>query len=291
MCDDLTKIEEDAALAAGAGVNRRDFAVMAGALTLAGCAGMPANGTAAALRESMVAVPTPDGTTDAFFVHPAKGKHPAVIMWPDVAGLRDAYKAMARRLAEAGYAVLVVNQYYRGAKAPIVTTMAEWRTPEGQAKIRPLAAALTPPGIASDARAFVAWLDQQAPVDTRRRIGTAGYCMTGSYTLRAAAALPARIGAACSFHGGGLVTDQPDSPHLLIPAIRAPLIIAIARNDDARAPGDKDALRAAATAAGRNAEIEVYPADHGWCTLDAPTYDAVQADRAWGRMLTKFAGL
>ncbi len=291
MCDDLTKIEEDIALAAGTAVSRRDFAALAGALTLTGCAGVPPGTVPAALSERAVAVPTPDGSADAFFVHPARGRHPGVIIWPDVAGLRDAYKAMARRMAQAGYAVLVVNHYYRSAKAPIVATLAEWRTPEGQARIGPMMAAITPAGIASDARAFVAWLDRKGPVDTRRRIGTAGYCMTGGYTLRTAAAEPARIGAACSFHGGGLVSDKPDSPHLLFPAVRAAVLIAIARNDDARAPGDKETLRAAATAAGRDAESEVYPADHGWCTLDAPTYDAVQADRAWGRMLAKFAGL
>lgn len=291
MCDDLTRIEEEAATAVAAGVSRRDFAAMAGALTLAGCAGMPDSAGPGALSESMVDVRTPDGTADAFFVHPAKGKHPGVIIWPDIAGLRDAYKAMARRMAQAGYAVLVVNHYYRSAVAPILNSLAEFRTPAGMARINPMIAAITPAGVTSDARALAAWLDTQAPVDARRKIGTAGYCMTGGYTLRTAAALPARVGAACSFHGAGLVTTKPDSPHLLLPAIRAALLIAIARNDDARAPGDKDALRAAATAAGRDAEIEVYPADHGWCTLDAPTYDAVQADRAWGRMLTKFAGL
>jgi carboxymethylenebutenolidase len=212
-------------------------------------------------------------------------------MWPDIAGLRDAYKEMARRLAGAGHAVLVVNHYYRTNKAPIFETISQWRTPEGQARLRPAFAPLSRAGTERDAQAFVAWLDSQKVVDTRRKIGTAGYCMTGPYTVITAAAVPERIGAACSFHGGGLVTDQDDSPHRLFAKARASFLIAIARNDDAKAPGEKDVLREAAKAAGRKAEIEVYQADHGWCTLDAPVYDRGEADRAWGRMLALFKAL
>ena len=291
MCDDLTVHEEEAALTAS-GLNRRQFAAISAAGVLAACAGSESEAKARArLSESTVAITTPDGTADAFFVRPAKGKHPAVIMWPDVAGLRPAYLEMGRQLASAGYAVLVVNHYYRSAKAPILATMAEWRTPEGQAKLKPMIAAITPPGVTSDTMAFVAWLDQQASVERKRGIGTIGYCMTGPFTVRAAAAVPQRIKAAVSCHGGGLVTAAPDSPHRLIASTQASYLFAIARNDDARAPGDKDALRAAAKAAGRAAEVEVYNADHGWCTLDAPTYDKGEAVRTWARALALFKKL
>ena len=291
MCDDMTVHEEEAALAAG-GLNRRQFAVISAAGVLAACTGSESAAKArAGLSESTVAITTPDGTADAFFVRPAKGKHPAIIMWPDVAGLRPAYLEMGRQLASAGYAVLVVNHYYRSSKAPILATMAEWRTPEGQAKLKPMIAAITPPGVTSDTMAFVAWLDKQASVERRRGIGTIGYCMTGPFTVRAAAAVPRRIKAAVSCHGGGLVTAAPDSPHRLLASTSASYLFAIARNDDARAPGDKDALRAAAKAAGRAAEVEVYNADHGWCTLDAPTYDKTEAARTWARALALFAKL
>ena len=290
MCDDLTLAEFDRADEAHARLTRRDFAALGGVAALAACAPMP-TGNTAALSEGMVAVTTPDGTADAFFVHPAKGKHPGVILWPDVAGLRDAYKAMARRLAGAGYAVLAVNHYYRGSPAPIVATMGEWRTPAGQEKLKPLIAALSPAGTVRDATAFVNWLDRQAAVDTRRAIGSQGYCQTGSFAMRTAAAVPGRVKAVGSFHGGGLVTDKPDSPHRTFAQTRASYLIAIAQNDDARAPADKDALRAAAAAAGRPAEVEVFAADHGWCTLDAPVYNQAEADRAWGKLLALYAKL
>ena len=291
MCDDLTAHEEDAALAAN-GLNRRQFAAISAAGVLAACTGSQSEAKArTGLTESNVAITTPDGSADAFFVRPAKGKHPAVIMWPDVAGLRPAYLEMGRQLARAGYAVLVVNHYYRSAKAPIMASMAEWRTPEGQAKLKPMIAAITPQGVTTDTMAFVAWLDKQPAVNRQRGIGNIGYCMTGPYTVRAAAAVPSRIKAAVSCHGGGLVTKAPDSPHKLIASTQASYLFAIARNDDARAPGDKDALKAAAAAAGRPAEVEVYNADHGWCTLDAPTYDKGEAERAWARVLVLFGKL
>lgn len=292
MCDEFTAQAETDALDRK-GLSRRQFAAVGAAGVLAACG---SNGEAKqqagpALTETMVTVTTPDGQADAFFVHPAKGKHPGVVMWPDIAGLRDAYKEMGRRLASEGYAVLVVNHYYRSARAPILSSMAEWRTPEGQAKLKPMIDALSPAGTTRDAKAFVAWLDGQAAVDTRRGIGTNGYCMGGPYTVRTAAAVPDRVRAAASFHGAALVTDAPDSPHKLLGQTRASFLFAIARNDDARAPGDKDALRAAAAAAHRPAEIEVYPADHGWCTIDAPVYDKAQAERAWGRMVALYKGL
>ena len=290
MCDDLTALEEEAALAAR-GVNRREFAAIGAAGVLAACTGGESEARARALKEAMVEVPTGDGKADAFFVHPARGRFPAVIMWPDIAGLRDAYKEMGRRLAAAGFAVLVVNHYYRAAKAPLLTSMAEWRSPAGQEKLKPAIATLSAEATVRDASAFASWLDRQKVVDTRRGMGTQGYCQTGSFAIRSAAALPGRIKAAASFHGGGLVTDKPDSPHRLFAQSQARFLIAIARNDDARAPGDKDALREAAAAAGRPAEIEVYSADHGWCTLDAPVYDKTEAERAWARLLELYRKL
>lgn len=291
MCDEFTASEEDAALAAK-GVSRREFAAIGAAGVLAACTGGTSEAKGkAALKELAVTFATPDGTADGFFVRPAKGKHPAVLLWPDIAGLRDAYKEMARRLAGEGYAVLVINHYYRSSPAPIMASMAEWRTPEGQAKLKPMIAALSPAGTTSDAKAAIAFLDAQKVVDTKRGIGTQGYCMGGPYTVRTAAAMPDRVRAAASFHGGGLVTDAPDSPHRLLASTKASFLFAIARNDDARAPGDKDALREAAKAAGLPAEIEVYNADHGWCTLDAPVYDKAEAERAWGRMLALYKAL
>ena len=286
MCDEQT--EADNAL----WLSRREFgAAGASVAVLAaapGCIAQPGPG-ALATSGRAVTVTTPDGKADAWFVTPETGKHPAVIMWPDIAGLREAYKTMATRLASAGYAVLVVNHYYRGAVAPVLESLVAWRTPEGQAKLKPLIAGITPAGTMSDATAFVGWLDAQAEVDTAKKIGTCGYCMGGPYTVRTAFAQPSRVGAAASFHGGGLVGDAPDSPINLLAKTKAAFLFAIAQNDDASAPGDKTALAAAAKAAGRPAEVEVYSAQHGWCTIDAPIYDQVQADKAWGRMLALYA--
>lgn len=289
MCDDLTAIEEEQALDSR-GFDRRSFTAL-GAAGLGALAAPLGATVPAGLAERMVTVTTTDGKLDALFVHPAKGKHPAVILWPDIAGLREAYKVMARRLAKDGHAVLVLNQYYRSAPAPHFNAIAEWRTPEGQAKLRPMIPLLNAEAIERDAKAVVAWLDAQKAVDTKRGIGSSGYCMGGPFAVRTAHAAPGRVRAAASFHGGSLVTDKPDSPHQLLKATRAGYLFAIGRNDDARAPGDKDALREAAKAAGRPAEVEVYPADHGWCTVDAPVYDQAQADRAWERMLALFRTL
>ena len=293
MCDDYTSESDDANLARR-GLTRREFAALSASAAFAGCAGPSGGGEASAageLTESTVSITTTDGTADAFFVHPERGAYPAVIMWPDVAGLRESKRIMARSLAAEGYAVLVVNQYYRGSVAPLLETFAEWRTPEGKAKISPLRRQLTPEAVTRDAEAFVAFLDAQKAVDTARRIGSSGYCMGGSFTVRTAAAVPDRVGAAASFHGGRLATDAPDSPHRLIGKTQASFLFAIARNDDARDEDAKDTLRVAAEAAGRPAEIEVYPADHGWCVPDSPAWDADAAGRARDRMLALFAAL
>ena len=291
MCDEFTAANGDAA-DSGKRMTRREFAAAGAVAALAGYA--PAATAAVAsgtLAERSVEVTTPDGACDAFFVHPAKGAHPGVILWPDALGLRDAKKIMARRLAAEGYAVLAVNQYYRSTRAPLGLDFAAFRTPEGRARIMPLMASLTPDATERDAKAFVAWLDAQPPVDTRRGIGAEGYCMGGAMTVRSAHAVPARIKAGASFHGGGLVTDKPDSPHKLLPTTQASYLIAIARDDDAKSPSDKDTLRKAADEARRPAEIEVYAGDHGWCVPDAPAYNKAEADRAWARLLALYSKL
>lgn len=272
-------------------LTRRAFGLMTTVVAVSACSGTAASHKPVKLAETRPIIPTPDGKADAVFVHPAEGRHPAVVMWPDIAGVRPANQEMARRLAEAGYAVLLVNQYYRNARAPVLQSFAEWRTPEGQQKLQPMIAAIDPPGTTRDAAAFVAWLDQQAAVDTARGIAATGYCMGGPFALRTAAAAPERVKAVGSFHGAALVTDQPDSPHKLFPRTHARYLLAIAANDDARSPGDKDALKAAAAAAGRPAEIEVYAADHGWTVPDSPVYDRAEAEHAWGRLLALLAGL
>jgi carboxymethylenebutenolidase len=291
MCEEITTNGADS-LGDASALSRRNFAALSAAAALAGCAGGVSRAAATGdLRERMVEITTRDGVADAFFVHPAKGAHPGVVMWPDIAGLREAKKVMARRLAAAGYAVLCVNQYYRGGPAPVMESFAEFRTPEGQAKIKPLREALTTEAITRDGAAYVGFLDGDAAVDKARKVGSNGYCMGGPFTVRTAAAAPGRVGAAASFHGAGLVTPAPDSPHRLLAKTQASYLFAVARNDDVKEPAAKDELRKAADAAGRNAEIEVYPADHGWCVPDSPAYDPVEADRAWARMLDLFGKL
>ena len=234
-------------------------------------------------------LPTPDGTADCHFVHPSSGAHPGVLIWPDALGLRPAFEQMARRLAESGYAVLVVNPYYRTERVPFLPEGASFRDEEVRKKIFPLMRSLTPERTVTDAAAFVGFLDSRDAVARDRKIGTAGYCMGGSMTMRTAAAFPDRIGAGASFHGGRLVTDSPDSPHRLVGIMRAHYLFAIAEDDDADDPDAKTALRAAFDAAGLPAEIEVYAGTlHGWCPPDSPVYDEAQAERAWSRMLALF---
>jgi len=267
------------------GVSRRQF----GALTLgAGVVSMlPAVAGAAETQDAEVEIKTPDGTCDAYFVHPAKGAAPAVLVWPDIFGLRPAFRQMGKRLAESGYAVLVVNPFYRVKKAPTSDSQ-DFSNPEVRNKLFALAGALTPDTVNTDAKAFVTWLDAQSAVDKKKKIGTTGYCMGGPLTMRTAAAFPDRVGAGASFHGGGLVTDKPDSPHLLVPKMKAHYLFAIAQNDDEKQPDAKTVLKEAFAKAKLPAEIEVYPAMHGWCPPDSRVYDQAQAEKAWTRMLALF---
>ena len=269
------------------GVSRREF----GALTLgAGFLSLlPRAADAAEVTDAEVEIKTPDGTADAYFVHPVKGAHPAVLIWPDIFGLRPAFRQMGRRLAESGYAVLVVNPFYRQKKAPTAPEHPDFNDPATRAALMDLMGSLTQETEFTDAKAFVAWLDTQPAVDRKKKIGTTGYCMGGPLTMRTAAAVPGRIGAAASFHGGGLVTDKPDSPYLLIPKMKARYLIAIAANDDEKQPEAKDVLRKAFAKAKLPAEIEVYAGTlHGWCPPDSQVYNAEQAEKAWARLLVTF---
>jgi carboxymethylenebutenolidase len=267
-------------------MTRRAFAATGALAGLAACTSMD-GGSGEGLTEAMVSVPTADGTMDAFFVHPAKPA-PGVILWPDIAGLREVKKAMARRLAGEGYAVLVANPYYRDVPAPQFADFADFMKSGGFQQVTPWRNRATPQAIMRDGKALVAWLDGQRAVDTKRGVGNQGYCMGGSYTVYTAAAAPERVKAAASFHGGGLVTDKPNSPHRMLQKGTS-YLFAIGQNDDAKQPEAKDELRKAADAVGAKAEIEVYPADHGWCVPDSPVYDAAQAERAWARLLALYS--
>jgi carboxymethylenebutenolidase len=264
-----------------------------GALTLGSglAAVLPVVAGAVDIQEAEVDIRTPDGTADAYFAYPSAGRHPAVLVWPDIFGLRPAFRQMGKRLAESGYAVLVVNPFYRTKRAPTAPEHADFNDPATRSALMALGSSLTPATAVTDARAFVPWLDAQSAVDRKRKMGTNGYCMGGPFTMRTAAAFADRVGAGASFHGGGLVTDKPDSPHLLIPEMKAHYLIAIAENDDQRDPKAKDVLREAFAKAKLPAEIEVYAgALHGWCPPDSQVYNHDQAERAWSRMLVLFKG-
>ena len=252
-------------------------------------AALPPVAGAVDVKEADVEIKTPDGVCDAYFVHPSKGKSPAVLIWPDIFGLRPAFRQMGKRLAESGYSVLVVNPFYRTKKAPVVAEGADFQDPATRQTLMSLAGSLNPETVVTDAKTFVAYLDKQASVDTKRKIATTGYCMGGSFTMRTAAALPDRVGAGAAFHGGnGLATDKPDSPHLLVPQMKAQFLFAIAENDDKQKPDVKDKLREAFAAAKLPAEIEVYAAMHGWCPPDGRVYNHDLAEKAWSRMLVLF---
>jgi carboxymethylenebutenolidase len=282
MCDQ-DHFEEDRAQFEALGlVTRKQFGMMLGA----GMAMMlPKVANAAAVTESDVTVTTPDGSADCYFVHPASGTGAGVLIWPDIFGLRPALRQMGKRLAESGYSVLVVNPFYRVKKAPTAENGAA--TPLD--KVRPLAQGLDETTNMTDAKAFIGWLDQQPSVAKNRKIGTQGYCMGGPIAFRTAAAVPGRVGAVGSFHGGGLVTAAPNSPHLQASKSKAQFLIAIAANDDARAPKDKDVLKETFASANLPAEIEVYTgAAHGWCPPDSTVYNEAQAEKAWSRLLVLY---
>ena len=259
-------------------VTRKQFGIALGA----GMAMMlPQVANAVAVTESDVNVPTPDGAADCYFVHPASGTAPGVLIWPDIFGLRPAFRQIGKRLAQSGYSVLVVNPFYRTKKAP--TADAGAATPIDQ--VRPLAQTLSETTHMTDAKAFIAWLDGQSSVAKNRKIGTQGYCMGGPIAFRTAAAVPGRTGAVASFHGGGLVTDKSNSPHLQASKTKAQFLIAIAENDDMRSPNDKNILKEAFANAKLPAEIEVYAAAHGWCPPDSRVYNESLAEKAWSRLL------
>jgi carboxymethylenebutenolidase len=258
----------------------------------AGLAAMlPKPAHAAETTGAEVEIKTPDGVADAYIVHPLKGKYPAVLIWPDIFGLRPAFRAMATRLAESGYTVLVINPFYRTHKAPTSPEHPNWDDPPTRDALMALAHSLTPATATTDAKAFVSYLDAHAAVDVKKKIGTTGYCMGGPLVLRTAAARADRIGAAATFHGGGLVTKEPDSPHLLIAQSKAHYLIAIAANDDERDPTAKTVLRETFDRAQLPAEVEVYAGtQHGWCPPDSAVYNHEQAEKAWARLLVLLNG-
>jgi len=285
-------------------ITRRDFAVLLVGAGLAATTTTKTTQPAAAagtekeneLVETDVEIKTPDGTCDAAFIRPKTGSHPGVLVWPDAFGLRPSMRAIGKRIAADGYSVLVPNPFYRVSKAPFTDASTfNFQNADDMAKLRPLMASVTASGNAEkDAVAYVAFLDAQKEVNKAKKIGTQGYCMGGALVVRTAAALPDRIGAGASFHGGGLVTDKPDSPHLLAPKIKARMYFGIASNDDEKQPDAKVKLKEAFAAAKVSAEIEVYPALHGWCVPDMPIRDGVpiynkpEAESAWAKLVTLY---
>lgn len=288
MCD-----EKQLKIWATDALSRRQFGAIAGAGAIVACApsgSIASEGAAPDLIETTVTFATADGTMDAFFVHPAAGKHPAVILWPDIASIREAKHEMARRLAGEGYAVLVLNPYYRDVQGEQFADFATFASDGGWQKVGPWRAKLNADTVSSDAKAAVAWLDAQEAVDSESGIGTQGYCMGGPFTIWTAAAVPARVRAAASFHGGGLVREDYDkSPHKLLGDINAGLLIAVARNDDAKDPRAKVAFAEAAEAAGIAAKVDVYAGDHGWTVPDSPAFDKAAAEQAYADLLELYS--
>ncbi len=263
-------------------VTRKQFGKILGA----GIAMMlPQVANAVTVVESEVTIKTPDGTADCYFVHPATGTAPGVLVWPDIFGLRDAFRKMGKRLAESGYSVLVVNPFYRTKHAPTADKGAATAIQQ----LMPLAQSLNETTHMTDAKAFISWLDTQSSVAKNKKMGTQGYCMGGPMAFRTAAAMPDRVGAVASFHGGGLVTDMPNSPHLQAAKTKAQFLVAIAANDDMRSPNDKTAMKDTFGKAGLQAEIEVYTGSaHGWCPPDSGVYNEPLAEKAWARLLALY---
>lgn len=278
-------------------MSRRQFGVLSGAVAIAACA-PTAGGEGEELPSNLsiisdaVSFPTEDGTMDGFLIYPEAGEeYPAVIMWPDIAGVRQAKFQMAMRLASEGYAVLLVNPYYRDVAGEQFSDFASFIEAEGFSKVRPWREKLTAEAIQRDAKSIVAWLDAQEQVDTARGIGTQGYCMGGPFTVWSAAAVPDRIKAAASFHGGGLVReDDPMSPHNLLTEAQASFLIAVAQDDDAEAPETKTIFAKAASDAGRAAKVDVYAGDHGWTVPDSPAYAEPAAERAYADLVELYSG-
>ena len=275
-------------------VSRRDLGVLAGsAAVLSACdsAGIVSSAQAleGAISERQVSFETADGTMDGFFVHPATGKHPGVLLWPDIASIRESKRNMARRLAGEGYAVLILNPYYRDVAGEQFADFAAFIEAEGFQKVRPWRGQLSSFAVKRDAEAAVAWLDAQDAVDTSRGIGAQGYCMGGPFTVYSTSAVPDRVKAAASFHGGGLVREDEESPHILLANTQAGYLFAIAQDDDAQSPGDKGALTEATQAAGRPAKVEVYPGDHGWTVPDSPAYAEAAAEQAYADLLELYS--
>jgi carboxymethylenebutenolidase len=287
MCDDHSIDDMLDHMRRNTDVSRRRF----GALSLGtGLAfALPRIANALTVTESEVSIKTPDGTADAYFVHPSSGAHAGVLVWTDIMGLRPAFRQMGKRLAESGYSVLVPNPFYRIKKAPIVPPGSSFENEATRKELMAAGSSLTPDTHVTDAKAFIPWLDSQKSVDKKRKIGTTGYCMGGPLVMRTAATFPDRVGAGGTFHGGGLATDKPDSPHLLIPKMKAQFLIAIAENDDMREPQAKTMLRKAFDDAKLKAEIEVYTGTmHGWCPPDSNVYNETQAEHAWARLQALF---
>ena len=286
MCDQ-DHYEDDLAKYLRPELSRRQFGAVSLGIGMAML--LPRSADALDVSEAEVNIKTPDGTADCYFVHPSAGAHAGVVVWPDILGLRPAFRQMGKRLAEAGYSVLVVNPFYRGKKAPVVPEGASFANEAVRNSVMPLAQALNATTHMADAKAFVAWLDTQPSVSKTRKIGTTGYCMGGPIVMRTAAAVPDRVGAGASFHGGGLVTQAADSPHLLVPQMKAQFLFAVAENDDMRDPEAKNVLRDTYAKAKLPAEIEVYAgAAHGWCPPDSQVYNQAQAEKAWSRLLVLF---
>ena len=280
-------------------IGRRDFVRLPVAAGIAAGIAATAGAASAALEvvETNVNITTPDGTCDAAFIHPKSGSHPGVLIWTDAFGLRPSFRAMARRLAAEGYSVLVPNPFYRLAKDPFPdASKFNFQNPDDMKKLTPLMGSVNAPGAAEkDATAYIGFLDAQKEVNKSKKIGTQGYCMGGPLVMRTSATMASRVGAGGSFHGGGLVSDMPNSPHLLAPRIKAKMYFGIASNDDMKQPDAKDKLKAAFDAANNPAQIEVYAGDlHGWCVSDMPQqggmpiYNKVDADKAWAKLLALY---
>ncbi|MBL8556850.1 MAG: dienelactone hydrolase family protein [Phenylobacterium sp.] len=276
MCDDEIHVGQ----VKDPTVSRRGF----GLLTVA-AAGAATGAYAADVVERDVEVKTPDGVSDSALIYPSgKGTWPAVVLWPDIFGLRPVMREMGRRLAAQGYVVLVPNPFYRSKKAPVVPAEFDFSKPENRAVLMGFRGAMTNDGIDRDAIAYVAFLDAQPQTNRKKKVGVQGYCMGGPLSFRTAAAVPNRIGAVGSFHGGGLTTKNPDSPHLLVARTKAAYLVCVAQNDDKAQPDSKDILKATFAETKRPATVEVYPANHGWCVKGSAVYDEASAEKAWAEL-------